>query len=153
MSFAGGVRGVRQALTELGVKVAGDRWYDGSGLSRKNLLDPLTLTEVLRLAASDDHPELRSILSGLPVAGFTGSLEFRFVDVPPAARGRVRAKTGTLAGTSSLAGIVTDLDGTSAAFVLMADRVPLVKTLAARDALDDAAAAIAGCHCSVGSSP
>ena len=32
----------------------------------------------------------------------------------------------------------------------MADRVPLLKTLAARDALDAAAAAIGGCHCSVG---
>jgi D-alanyl-D-alanine carboxypeptidase/D-alanyl-D-alanine-endopeptidase (penicillin-binding protein 4) len=149
-SFAAGVTGARQVLGELGVRLSRSRWYDGSGLSRQNVLDPFVLTEVLRLAASDDHPELRSILSGLPVAGFTGSLEYRFVDAAPAARGRVRAKTGTLRGTSSLAGIVTDLDGTSVAFVLMADRVPLAKTLAARDALDDAAAALAACHCSVG---
>ncbi len=71
----------------------------------------------------------------------------------PAARGLVRAKTGTLAGTSALAGIATDQDGTSVAFFLVADRVALLKTVAARDALDDAAAALAGCHCSVGSSP
>jgi hypothetical protein len=32
--------------------------------------------------------------------------------------------------------------------VLVADRVALVKTLAAREALDAAATAIAGCHCS-----
>jgi len=150
-SFAGGIKGVRQALTELGVPLAGAEWYDGSGLSRQNVLGPDSLLAVLRLAASDDHTELRPILAGLPVAGFTGSLEYRFVDAAPAARSRVRAKTGTLRGTSSLAGVVTDLDGTSVAFVLMADRVRLTKTLAARDALDAAVAAIAGCRCSVGS--
>ena len=98
-SFAGGVAGVRQALSELGVELAAaDRWYDGSGLSRDNVLTPATLLAVLRVAASDDHPELRSVLTGLPVAGFTGSLEYRFADAAPAARGRVRAKTGTLRG-------------------------------------------------------
>jgi D-alanyl-D-alanine carboxypeptidase/D-alanyl-D-alanine-endopeptidase (penicillin-binding protein 4) len=153
-SFAGGTQGIRQALTELGVGLAdADTWYDGSGLSRDNVLTPPTLLAVLGLAASADHPELRALLAGLPVAGFSGSLEYRFVDTAPEARGRVRAKTGTLRGTSSLAGIATDLDGTSVAFVLMADRVPLLKTLAARDALDAAAAAIGGCRCSVGSSP
>ena len=103
---------------------------------------------VLRLAASDDHPGLRPVLTGLPVAGFTGSLEYRFTDTAPPARGRVRAKTGTLTGVSALAGVATDLDGTTVTFVLVADRVALVKTLAAREALDAAAAAIAGCHCS-----
>ena len=136
-------------MAELGVPLQGAVLYDGSGLSRDNRLDPATLVAVLRLAASDDHPELRPVLTGLPVAGFTGSLEYRFADAAPPARGRVRAKTGTLTGVSALAGVATDLDGTSVAFVLVADRVALVKTLAARDALDAAAAAIAGCHCSV----
>jgi D-alanyl-D-alanine carboxypeptidase/D-alanyl-D-alanine-endopeptidase (penicillin-binding protein 4) len=152
-SFAGGVKGVRQALTELGVDLTGDEWYDGSGLSRDNLLDPAVLTDVLRLAASDDHPELRSVLAGLPVAGFTGSLEYRFADVAPPTRGHVRAKTGTLRNTSALAGLVTDLDGTSAAFVLTADKVPDSSKLAAQEALDGVAAALGGCHCSVGSHP
>jgi D-alanyl-D-alanine carboxypeptidase/D-alanyl-D-alanine-endopeptidase (penicillin-binding protein 4) len=153
-SFSGGVRGVRQSLTELGVRFDDeDEWYDGSGLSRDNVLTPAPLLAVLRVAAAEDHPELRALLTGLPVGGFTGSLEYRFVDAAAAARGRVRAKTGTLRGTSALAGVVTDLDGTFVAFVLMADRVPILKTLAARDALDSAAAAIGGCRCSVGSSP
>ncbi len=150
-SFAGGVQGVRQALTELGVRFApADEWYDGSGLSRDNVLTPATLLAVLGVAASEEHPELRAVLTGLPVAGFTGSLEYRFADAEPAARGRVRAKTGTLRTTSSLAGVATDLDGTSVAFVLMADRIPVPRTLAAQDALDAAAAALGACHCSVG---
>jgi D-alanyl-D-alanine carboxypeptidase/D-alanyl-D-alanine-endopeptidase (penicillin-binding protein 4) len=144
------VKGVAQALTELGVRLDGDEWYDGSGLSRDNELDPGTLTDVLRAAASTEHPELRAVLSGLPVAGFTGSLEYRFADVAPLARGHVRAKTGTLRNTAALAGVVTDQDGSSAAFVLMADRVALLKGTAAENALDAAAAALGGCHCSVG---
>ena len=122
-SFPGGVAGVEQATAELGVPLQGAVLYDGSGLSRDDRLDPATLVAVLRLAASDDHPDLRPVLTGLPVAGFTGSLEYRFTDTPPPARGRVRAKTGTLTGVSALAGVATDLDGTTVVFVLVADRV------------------------------
>ena len=61
----------------------------------------------------------------------------------------MRAKTGTLTGVSSLAGTVTDQDGTTMVFALMADRVKLPNTLDAREALDDAAAALAACHCSL----
>jgi D-alanyl-D-alanine carboxypeptidase/D-alanyl-D-alanine-endopeptidase (penicillin-binding protein 4) len=153
-SFAGGVAGVRQALTELRVEVGPDDvWYDGSGLSRGNVLSPGLLLGVLRAAASPDHPELRAVLAGLPVAGFTGSLEYRFEDAPPPARGHVRAKTGTLRNTRSLAGLVTDLDGTTVAFVLMADRIRESQATVAQEALDAVAAAIGGCHCSVGSAP
>lgn len=146
-SSAAGARGVLTVLRDLGVPVLGARIYDGSGLSRKDLLDPDTLIGVLQVAASAEYPELRPVLTGLPVAGFTGSLEFRFDDAPRPGRGHVRAKTGTLSGVSALAGIATDLDGRPLVFVLMADRVALVDTLGARDALDDLAAALGACHC------
>ena len=146
-SFAAGARGVLTVLRDLDVPVAGAKVRDGSGLSRKNLLDPDTLIGVLQAAASPERPELRSVLTGLPVAGFTGSLEFRFDDAPRPGRGHVRAKTGTLSGVSALAGIATDLDGRPIVFVLMADRVALVDTLGARDALDDLAAALGSCRC------
>lgn len=149
-SFAGGVAGVRQSLAELGIATGPDDvWYDGSGLSRGNVLTATLLVRVLQVAAAPEHPGLRAVLSGLPVAGFTGSLVYRFEDTPPAARGHVRAKTGTLRNTSALAGIATDLDGTSFAFVLMADRVPESRKLAGQQAVDAVAAALGGCHCSV----
>jgi D-alanyl-D-alanine carboxypeptidase/D-alanyl-D-alanine-endopeptidase (penicillin-binding protein 4) len=148
-SFEAGVAGVLRTLRGLGVRTDGARVLDGSGLSRENRLDPDTLLDVLRLASSEEHPELRSGVTGLPVAGFSGSLELRFADVPPPGRGQVRAKTGTLTGVSALAGVVTDLDGSTMLFVLAADRVALLDTLDAREALDDAAAALAACHCSV----
>ena len=70
---------------------------------------------------------------GCRSAGFTGSLDDRFAEGAPAGRGLVRAKTGTLTGVSSLAGTVTDQDGTTMVFALMADRVKLRNTLDARE--------------------
>jgi D-alanyl-D-alanine carboxypeptidase/D-alanyl-D-alanine-endopeptidase (penicillin-binding protein 4) len=86
------------------------------------------------------------VLTGLPVAGFTGSLEYRF-DAEDAGRGLVRAKTGTLSGVSGLAGTVVDRDGTPMVFALLADRIALVDTLGARAALDDVTSALAACRC------
>jgi D-alanyl-D-alanine carboxypeptidase/D-alanyl-D-alanine-endopeptidase (penicillin-binding protein 4) len=146
-SFTGGVRGVRRELGRLGVDLAGVRLYDGSGLSRQDRLAPTTLVAVLQAAASAAHPELRAVITGLPVAGFTGSLASRFDGPVTQGRGRVRAKTGTLSGVSALAGIATDVDGDPLVFALIADRVRLVKTLDARAALDDAAAALGACRC------
>ena len=80
------------------------------------------------------------------MAGFTGSLAYRFDDGKKAGRGRVRAKTGTLTGVHGLAGVATDLDG-NVLFVLLADKVRLEDTLDARAALDDIAAALGACHC------
>ena len=139
--------GVTRALDALGVPLRGAEVHDGSGLSREDRLAPGTLAAVLSLAASENHPELRAVVSGLPVAGFSGSLETRFEDAAPQGRGRVRAKTGTLTGVSALAGVATDLDGNPMVFVLMADRVALEDTLDAREALDALAAGLGACHC------
>jgi D-alanyl-D-alanine carboxypeptidase/D-alanyl-D-alanine-endopeptidase (penicillin-binding protein 4) len=146
-SFAAGIAGTVDALRHLGVPLAGARLHDGSGLSRANRLDPRTLVAVLRLAADPAHPELRSVLTGLPVAGSTGSLSERFTASAVAGRGVVRAKTGTLTGVSALAGLATDRNGATLVFVLAADRVRLEDTLAARAALDGLAAALGGCRC------
>jgi D-alanyl-D-alanine carboxypeptidase/D-alanyl-D-alanine-endopeptidase (penicillin-binding protein 4) len=123
---------------------------DGSGLSRANRLQPRTLTEVLRLDASADHPALREVATGMPVAGFSGSLEFRFDTGATAGRGRVQAKTGTLTGVHGLAGIATDLDDNVMGFVAIADRVPNAQQLYARLTIDKVAAALGACRCGTG---
>jgi D-alanyl-D-alanine carboxypeptidase/D-alanyl-D-alanine-endopeptidase (penicillin-binding protein 4) len=146
-SFDGGVRGIEETLRALGVPLAGASLHDGSGLSRSDRLTAPTLLAVLRLAADPGRPELRQVLSGLPVAGFSGSLTYRFTDGPPAGLGMVRAKTGTLTGVSGLAGVVTDRDGSTMVFVMVADRVRKVNTLDARVDMDNMAAALAGCRC------
>ena len=145
-SSRAGARAVVDTLTGLGVPTKGAVVEDGSGLARGNLLRPDTLAGVLRVAASDDHPELRSVVTGLPVAGFSGSLETRFGPEARDARGVVRAKTGTLSGVSALAGLAVDADGTPIMFVVLADQVGL-DTDAARAALDEVAEAIATCTC------
>jgi D-alanyl-D-alanine carboxypeptidase/D-alanyl-D-alanine-endopeptidase (penicillin-binding protein 4) len=140
-SFSGAVTGITRTLEGLGVDLDGAHLNDGSGLARSDRLDPRTIVDVLRAAA--DHDRLRSVLTGLPVAGFTGSLAYRFEDVPAAGVGRVRAKTGTLTGVSALAGLVQTPDGRELAFVVNADKVKLAHTLDARDALDRIAARLA----------
>ncbi len=146
-SFSGAAQAVRAVLRGLGVRTDGDRVYDGSGLSRDNRLAPATLLAVLGAAASERHPGLRSAVTDLPVAGFTGSLTRRFDTGDPAGLGRVRAKTGTLTGVHALAGTVTSVDGVVMSFVAVADRVRPEDTLDARQDLDELAAALAGCTC------
>ena len=108
---------------------------------------------MVRLAASAEHPELRSVLTGLPVAGFTGSLTYRFDKGPAEAKGRVRAKTGTLTGVHGLAGVADDASGARMVFVLVADRVRLLKNLEAQTLIDRVAGALGACRCGVGSTP
>ena len=146
-SFAGSQVAVAAVLERLGLDTGGLRILDGSGLSRGNRLRAETLLSVLELAAAPEHPELRTVVADLPVAGFTGSLAYRFESGDEAGLGRVRAKTGTLTGVHGLAGTVTDQDGTELAFVAVADRVRIKNTLAARALLDEVAAALAGCEC------
>jgi D-alanyl-D-alanine carboxypeptidase/D-alanyl-D-alanine-endopeptidase (penicillin-binding protein 4) len=146
-SFAGASRAVTATLRDLGVPLSGVVLRDGSGLSRSNRLTARALVAVLSVAADPQRPDLRPVVTGLPVAGFTGSLAYRFDTAPGPGVGRVRAKTGTLTGVSALAGVATDLEGTPMVFVLAADRVRRPDTLDARQDLDNLAAALGGCRC------
>ena len=98
-------------------------------------------------ALDPSSSELAGAVDGLPVAGFSGSLTYRFATRADSALGRVRAKTGTLTGVHGLAGVVTGRDGSVMLFVAIADRVKVRHTLFARDRLDQVAAALAGCAC------
>ncbi|GAB2771377.1 hypothetical protein GCM10027020_25600 [Nocardioides salsibiostraticola] len=147
-SFDGGRQGVLSLLEEQGVTFgSAEVLYDGSGLSRQNRLAPTTLIDVLALGTRPDLPQLRSVIAGLPVAGFTGSLTDRFSEGDPEGRGRVRAKTGTLTAVTSLAGVAADRDGNLMLFALMADRIAKVDETDARTSLDNAAAALGACRC------
>ncbi len=147
-TVADGTAAVVAAVQQLGVPVAHVSLLDGSGLARAAKVPPGTLVALMAAAASGSEPELRALLPGLPVAGFSGTLADRFATGPgSAARGIVRAKTGTLTGVSSLAGLVTSASGHLLAFAVLADQVPVAGTLQARTALDRVATALAGCGC------
>ncbi len=63
------------------------------------------------------------------------------------AAANAHAKTGTLTGVSTLAGLVQTADAGTLVFAVLADAVPQTGTLAARQALDEVAAALARCGC------
>lgn len=120
---------------------AGARLADGSGLDREGRVTATLLTTLLARAADPDRPELRPVLTGLPVAGFSGTLSTRYEDAP-GATGLVRAKTGTLNRVNSLAGTVVDPQGRLLAFAFLASGS--TSPAAAESALDALAAALAG---------
>lgn len=147
-TFAGASSAVHAVLVGLGVAPGAVALVDGSGLSRDDRLQPRALTRLLARAASGTDPRLAPLLSGLPIAGFDGTLAKRYRGGPTrVAAGDVRAKTGTLNGVSALAGLVRTADDRLLAFDLTADAVPPGGTGRAEAALDGLAAALAGCGC------
>ncbi|CAM5399377.1 D-alanyl-D-alanine carboxypeptidase [Streptomyces badius] len=90
-SFAGARRAVTNELKKLKVPVAGAHFADGSGLDRADRVTPALLTALLARAADPDRPGLRTVLTGLPIAGFSGTLGDRYA--PDAeGTGLIRAK-------------------------------------------------------------
>ena len=148
-TFAGGAGAGLAELRRLGITTP-ISLVDGSGLSPQDAIAPETLVRVLSLAVGT--PRLRGALTGLPVAGFSGTLSAGgsvFGGIGGPARGVVRAKTGNLATVASLAGLVYDRSGDLLLFAIMAPRVPSADQLQqAADALDSAAAGLATCGCS-----
>ncbi|MDT3400557.1 D-alanyl-D-alanine carboxypeptidase/D-alanyl-D-alanine-endopeptidase, partial [Streptomyces sp. B1866] len=146
-SFDGAAQAVTARLAALRLPVGGARVADGSGLDRADRVSAALLSQVLLRAASPGHPELRPVLTGLPVAGFTGTLRGRYgQDAAYAAgRGLVRAKTGTLTGVNTLAGTVVDADGRLLVFAFMTNDT--TDAQGAQHALDRLASTLAECGC------
>ena len=126
---------IRAMLAKLGVAPTGMYIHDGSGYSKEDRLNARVIGNLL-LAIRND-PRFAPLYEGLPISGVTGTLEFRYRTTAPQAVGLVRAKTGTLDGTVSLAGYVES--GTHEyIFVGIADhiRVGDLATNEARTTLD-----------------
>jgi D-alanyl-D-alanine carboxypeptidase/D-alanyl-D-alanine-endopeptidase (penicillin-binding protein 4) len=151
-TFSGAADAVMTEARRLGVTTP-ISLVDGSGLSPEDGIAPETLVRVLALAAS--KPQLRAVITGLPVAGFVGTLSSGDSDfggigalAGGTARGVVRAKTGNLSTVAALAGLAYARDGTLLIFAIMASQVPGAGQLQdAADAIDSAAAGLAGCGC------
>jgi D-alanyl-D-alanine carboxypeptidase len=108
---------------------------DASGLSRKNKITAKLMAEFLYKIRQEEKYSI--IYSGLPIGGVSGTLRSRFITTAPSAVGLVRAKTGTLNGTATLAGYVESTDR-EYVFVTLADEIPNGNTALnrARDAID-----------------
>ena len=77
--------------------------------------------------------ELRPLLGYLPLAGGEGTLYERYPNSP--ARGFVRAKTGTLTGTSALTGTAQGQSGRVYAFAFLVNDGEVTSARQAQDAL------------------
>lgn len=116
---------------------------DGSGLSVDNRVSPRLLARVIAAAASGQREDLAPLLTQVPIAHLTGTLADRFnADAVAAARGVVRGKTGYLGGAATLAGVTVTADGRTVAFSIVVHGFDGADAVAARAAVDRAAAAI-----------
>jgi len=88
---------------------------DGSGLSRKDLVTPRAIVQLLRYAATQPWGELYR--STLPVAGEDGTLSDRMKNTPAAAR--IFAKTGTIGHGNALSGYATTVRGERLLFSIL----------------------------------
>src|SRR6202008_5081942 len=106
-SFDGAVHAGLGQLGYAKIDTVNARLLDSTGLSVHDRLTAQTLDGVVNAAAGTDQPKLRPLLDVLPIAGGSGTLSNRYLDTDAgrAAAGYLRAKTGSLAPTNSLAGI------------------------------------------------
>lgn len=81
--------------------------WDGSGLSRQDLVSPQTIVRVLDTMRR--HRDFQTYYDAFPVAGVDGTLRTRMRGT--AAEANARGKTGTLSNVRSLSGYVTTADG------------------------------------------
>jgi D-alanyl-D-alanine carboxypeptidase/D-alanyl-D-alanine-endopeptidase (penicillin-binding protein 4) len=96
------------------------RLVDGSGLSRGNRASPYRVVRLLAALLERDE-EFDALYASLPVAGRDGTLYDRMRSGP--ARGRCRAKTGTLSNVSALSGYCTARSGDIYAFSILMNGV------------------------------
>jgi D-alanyl-D-alanine carboxypeptidase/D-alanyl-D-alanine-endopeptidase (penicillin-binding protein 4) len=98
---------ISERLRAWGATPDGFLVWDGSGLSRQDLVSPETLIRVLD--AMRRGPHFQTYYDAFPVAGVDGTLRTRMRGT--AGEANVRGKTGTLSNVRSLSGYVTTVDG------------------------------------------
>ena len=145
-SYAGGAQVTKQALTTAGLDVTKLEIFDGSGLSRSNRTTAKDLVSALNYANTSAGVAWAA-LSGLPVAGISGTLVDRY-DLAEPGRGTVRAKTGTLSKVISLSGTLVTTSGDLLIFTFIANDLPNGNKQG-QAALDDVIKAMVQCGCAV----
>ncbi|NBB84833.1 MAG: D-alanyl-D-alanine carboxypeptidase/D-alanyl-D-alanine-endopeptidase [Bacteroidetes bacterium] len=113
-SIEGAARRVRMFLRNAGIDSQGLHLLDGSGLSRKSLVTPASLGQLLaHMYTHEAADAFRASLAGGGERQTT--LQYRL------AGSNVEAKTGSLRGVRTLSGYTTAADGRPLAFVVFAN--------------------------------
>ena len=106
---------VAERLRAWGAQPDGFLVWDGSGMSRQDLVSPETVVHVLD--AMRRSPNFQLYYDALPVAGVDGTLRGRMRSTSGEAN--VRGKTGTLSNVRSLSGYVTTASGQQLVFSVL----------------------------------
>ena len=107
---------VKKELSKAGVTGVPYKIADGSGLSLYNYVTPELMVKLLCYAYRHTNIFMQ-LYPALPVAGQDGTLKKRMMNT--SANGKVKAKTGTVTGVSSLAGYLTSANGHVLAFCIL----------------------------------
>ena len=122
-----GVQGILEFWKSKGLDTRGMYFEDGNGLSRNNAISPKQLVDALYIMTNSKY--FLPFYESLPIAGLTGTLHKALRGT--AAEGRVRAKTGTIAGVKSFAGYVKSVSGRELIFSIIVNdytcRTKLIK--------------------------
>jgi D-alanyl-D-alanine carboxypeptidase/D-alanyl-D-alanine-endopeptidase (penicillin-binding protein 4) len=133
----GGAGSAARHAASLGARV---RMADGSGLSRANAASPRSVGRLLDALMT--RPEFPAFQRALPVAGKDGTLNDRMRSGP--ARGRCRAKTGTLTGVSALSGYCKTRSGDTIVFSFLMNGVDVAGARRLQDRMTQAVAGYDG---------
>jgi len=117
----GGLEVLRGFLTQAGIASDQYVFYDGSGLSRQNLVTPHAIVQLLRY--SSGQPWSAAYRSTFPVSGVDGSLAERLTGAR--LQKRVLAKTGSLGGVKALSGFATTDSGQTVVFSILSNNLNL----------------------------
>jgi D-alanyl-D-alanine carboxypeptidase/D-alanyl-D-alanine-endopeptidase (penicillin-binding protein 4) len=139
-SVADGLAVVRGVIAAAGVPRVAFDLSDGSGMSTYNRISPRGMVTFLRWVGRQPWGE--AWFATLPIGGVDGTLARRFRDTPLA--GRIMAKTGSLSGTTALAGRMTAASGRALIVAAYANDVP--EGVSASAAMDAALVVIAAAH-------
>lgn len=117
---------LRGLLTQADIRSDEYVFYDGSGLSRQNLVTPHAIVKLLYYASKQSWGQ--QYAATLPVAGTDGTLADRFRNSD--AQGKVSAKTGSLSHVSTLSGYATTSSGERIAFSIMSNNYNVPSAIA-----------------------
>ena len=109
-----------ETLSLLDVDSTGLKVFDGSGLSRENRVSARTIAELLLKIRNE--PQYEAVYEGLPLSGKTGTLKKRFQESASTAKGLVKAKTGWINTSVTLAGYV-EAGESEYVFAIIANRL------------------------------
>lgn len=116
-----GIDVVKEFMREAGIAEGSVEQYDGSGLSRHNLISASATVQLYTYMSR--HKYFKAFYDTLPIAGVDGTLRNRMRGTSAAA-GNVHAKTGTINQVATLSGYVTTAAGERLVFSILVNNLP-----------------------------